>query len=342
MRVGRGRQVDGGAQVGVGIVGTVEQACQPRRACDQFFVEFVGRAADGLDEFPGAGQTLVRRGEFVETMNGVAERREFVDLVADEALVFPGASDLGAASVEFVFRRLPFAETLGRGRDELRIDAELVEETPLNITGEHLAMFVLAVDVDQRAGDRLQCRKRGGHAVDEGSGTTLAGVASHEAGVFVALEEHVERVEDVPGTRPSANVEFRAHVAPGGAGPDGGASRAGAEHETEGIEEDGLSRTRLAGDDGQPGAELDVEFRNQGEVANVERFQHGRYRIGDGKSEHGFFGCRVSQEQGRYRRLRQTPRNAMSVNPENEQTRRFGAPPPGGGQAQANPRTGGR
>ena len=178
-------QVDGCAQVRVGIVGTVEQGGQPGCARDQFLIEFVRCAANGLDELPGTGQTLVRRGEFLEPADGVTERHQFVDLIADKALVFPGAGDLGAGFLELSLRCGPRSETLRRGRCELGIDPELVEQPPLNIAGEQLAVFILAVYIDQWTRDRPQCREGGGYSVDEGPGPGFAGVATNEASGLV-------------------------------------------------------------------------------------------------------------------------------------------------------------
>ena len=139
--------------------------------------------------------------------------------------MFPGAGDLGAGFLELSCRRSSRSEMLRRGGDELGIDPELVEQPPLNIAGEQLTVFILAVYIDQWTRDRLQCREGGGYPVDEGSGSVLAGVATNEAGGFVARDEHIERVERVPDLGPAGDIEFRAHVAAGCPGPDRGAAR---------------------------------------------------------------------------------------------------------------------
>ena len=157
--------------------------------------------------------------------------------------------------------------------EERGVDAEVVEQPALHVGLEQLPMFVLAVDVDQRFGDRLQCRQRARHAVDESPGSALAGGAPDQAGGVVG-SLHGEIVQGFADMGMRAEIELGADVATGRVRPQCGASQAGAEYQRKRIEQDRLAGARFAGDDGQAAPELDVELFDQGEVADGERFQH--------------------------------------------------------------------
>ena len=228
----------------------------------------------------------MRGRHFLHAQQAVAELVQFVHLVAQQALSFACCFRSLATLVEFAGELRALAVALRGGGKQRRVHAELVEQSPLRVAGEQLAMFALAVDVDQRCSEGLQHGQRGRGAVHERPRAPFAGHPAHQAGGFFAAGEHVQPLQRIEAAGTIRHVELGAYLARVRARAHLRALDARAEHQSEGVEENGFASAGLAGDDREARAELDVEFPHQGEVANVERSEHGASglrREGNGK-----------------------------------------------------------
>ena len=118
-------------------------------------------------------------------------------------------------------------------------------------------MLVLAVQIDQDAGQLAERRAGGERAVDEGAAAALRR--------DLAPQDHfpaVRRVEDGLDRR---------RVLPG---PDEVGRGAAADQQPDGADEDGLAGAGLAGQDVQAGLELELEAVDDGQIADGEEAEH--------------------------------------------------------------------
>ena len=197
MRVRRLGELRGRAQAGVVVVEFGEARRKTRGASKQVALQLRHRVADGLHQFLGATQPLVRSGHLLHAQQAVAETVQFVHLVAQEALPFAGLGRRLAAFVQFPGELCAFAVALRRGDKQRRVHAELVEQPPLRLAGEQLPMLALAVDVDQRRREGLQYGQRGRRPVHERPRAPNARHPAHQAGGLFAAGEQIQPLERV-------------------------------------------------------------------------------------------------------------------------------------------------
>ena len=120
-------------------------------------------------------------------------------------------------------------------------------------------MFVLAVQHDER---RTEIAERGGggeRVVDEGAAASLTR--------DFAADDHLGAVGALENGLDGGEVLARA---------DEVGARASTDEQTDRVDEDGLARARLAGNDVEAGFELHLELIDHGEMANPEKTQHVR------------------------------------------------------------------
>ena len=119
-------------------------------------------------------------------------------------------------------------------------------------------MFVLAVQLDEPA-ERSRSARRGRQgAVDERAAPALAR--------DLAADDDLARRRARRSLR--CGVRF--------AGPHQIGRRAGAEQQADRLDEDGLARAGLAGQDVEAGLELDLDGLDHRKVADAEKTEHAR------------------------------------------------------------------
>ena len=213
------------------VVDALERRRKPRRVIDQMTFEHLDGLAGDLRPLTGATQALVQGGDLGDPVERIAERFEFVDLVAEQALAFAGLGDRSALRGQVATQLCPRRECVAHRLDDRGVDAEVVQEAALHIADQELAVLVLAVDVDQGFGQRAQDLERGGHAVDERPRAAFGRRASDQAGRVVVSRGDREVIEQRADLGALGDVEFRADIAPGCAGAQLRALDAGAEHQ---------------------------------------------------------------------------------------------------------------
>ncbi len=140
-------------------------------------------------------------------------------------------------------------------------------------------MLVLPVNVHQVLGEFAQ--QRAGHRspVDEGPRSTfLVDHPSDEAALRMVRVLQIVLGEKCRSGRLAAEVELGADVCPPGARPDGVRVCPITQNEPEGAEQNGLARSRLAGDHCQPVAQTDFERLHQCKIPYEEVSKHGLTR----------------------------------------------------------------
>ena len=158
---------------------------------------------------------------------------------------------------------------------EVLLPGEAVEGLELGAGEGQLAVLVLAVEGEQAAADRLQLRRRGHPALDEGAGAPggrdpapeneLLGVLRQPRGDLgqLGVVEH-----------PLGQLEHPLDVGLLGARPDDLRPRLAAHDQVERVGEDRLPGSGLAGDRVQPRAEAELGALDQQQVLDPKLKQH--------------------------------------------------------------------
>ena len=233
-------------------------------------LDLVGRAPD-LDRVGEAAQLRGKLGRFtllrVERVQLGALKGEIVDAPFPlPALDGPGGPKLGVDRVEAP------VQLRGPG-DELPVSGRRVEDPKLLGRPKEGVVRMLALQVHQAGAEVPQGPGRDRGIVDPGARTPVRGDPAAEDCLSAILEPELPaelrdlgQIRRIEGGRDLGPLRARAHHR---------AARTSAEREAERIDQDGLPRAGLPGENGQPGAELHVEPVDDREVADCEVDQHG-------------------------------------------------------------------
>ena len=188
----------------------------------------------------------------------------------------------------------------------LRGPAEAVEDLQLRGGERQLAVLVLAVEGEQALPQALQVGDGGGAAVDVRAGPPVGADAPREHDLLGVGGEQLAAL----GVQLRGQREAALDVGLGGAGAHDPGAGAPAEQQVEGVGEDGLAGAGLAGEDVQPGGQLELGPLDQEEVLDAQFVQHNRRSISERRR---IAGAGVSDRQARRRRIArragdQTPR----------------------------------
>ena len=161
--------------------------------------------------------------------------------------------------------------------DRLRLAAAIgVKQRAVAAGIEQAAIVMLAVDFDQRAAQIAQQRGGTGLVVDEGAAATIGLHRAADQQRFAGFD-----LDAIVGQQQRGAMTGGRRIEAGGnAGlrlpcPDQAAIGAGAERQPQRIEQDRLARAGFTGEDGQAGAELQVQRLDQHDIADGKRGQHG-------------------------------------------------------------------
>ncbi len=158
--------------------------------------------------------------------------------------------------------------------------AEGIEQAAVGGDVDQRAVGMLAVDLGQRTGDLAQQVEAHRLVVDGGAARAVGilDAADDEFALGIdalLLQDGEGRVRCAAARRPPSPRRARHRPAPGEESP------AGAQRQSQRIEQDGFARTRFAGEHGEALVERDVELLDQDDVANGKSGQHGRTYSGD-------------------------------------------------------------
>src|SRR5207249_3696981 len=144
----------------------------------------------------------------------------------------------------------------GRRRNERVEAAEGVEDRQMGGWIEQRVMLVLAVQLDEPGGQILERSSRRERSVDEGAAASLCGdFAANEHLLVPALEDGFDRCGIFTG-------------------PDEVARRAAAQEQPHGLDQDGLPRAGLTGQNVQAGPEFNLDGVDDREVIYFEKAEH--------------------------------------------------------------------
>ena len=136
------------------------------------------------------------------------------------------------------------------------------------------ALVVLAVDLDQRRGERAQGLHAHALVVDVGAGASVGELDPAEDQLVADLD--VLALEQRMGGVSGRKLEHRGHLALRLAVADEAAVAARAERQRQRVEQDRLARAGLSGEDRQAGREFEIQLIDQNHVADGEAREHGR------------------------------------------------------------------
>ena len=175
---------------------------------------------------------------------------------------------------EIVSRRVPAPHELGEAIAPLLAPGEAIEQQELTRRLHEPLMLVLAVELHQRVPQPLQEPHRGGSVIDEHA--VPAGPCHLPLDHELAAQQRMAGCLEDPchrAARPRLEESF--HHRRLRAGSDEVGLRTCADDQQEGIDDDGLARARLAGEDVEARAEGHRHLLDDGKVAKPELGQHG-------------------------------------------------------------------
>ena len=160
-------------------------------------------------------------------------------------IAFFGAGQFGDAAVEIG----DAARGAGHALDAVRMLGEGVEQGELVLARQQGLMLVLTMDLDQEAGGFAQHRQRHRTVVEPGARAAVAAHDAAQAQLFLVIQFLL--AQPGAGLGQGAQVEFGRHLGAFGAMADhpGIAATAGQQHQ--GIDQQRLAGTGLAGKDSQ-------------------------------------------------------------------------------------------
>ncbi len=135
------------------------------------------------------------------------------------------------------------------------------------------ALVVLAVNFDQSGAERAQHLHADRLIVDEGSCPAVGEL--HAAHDQLVLGVEIVIGQDAARRMIRREIERRGDLTVLGAGAHQCRVAAGAQRQREGVEQDRFTGAGLAGQRGEPGAEIDIQPVDQNDVANGKTRQHG-------------------------------------------------------------------
>ena len=136
---------------------------------------------------------------------------------------------------------------------------------------QQLLAIVLPVDVQQAAAQRFQLAHRHGPSVHPAGALAVAADLPLQKQGAVLLRRDAQRLRD-RGVRAGEHSTDEGLVR---AGADQLTAGALAQHGAEGVDDDGFARARLTGQGVEARLEPDVRLLDDGDIFNMEHFQHG-------------------------------------------------------------------
>jgi hypothetical protein len=161
--------------------------------------------------------------------------------------------------------------------------AEGIEQAAVGGNVHQCPVRMLAVDLRESARDLAQ-QVEAHRLVVDGRTAGAVGVLDAADDEF-ALGIDPLFLQDGEGRVAWGQRETRRHHAALGACAHQGGIAPGAQRQPQRIEQDGLARTGLPGEDGEAPLERDVELLDQDDVANGESGQHGPHFIAESRPQ---------------------------------------------------------
>ena len=172
---------------------------------------------------------------------------------------------------------LPRTVELPHLRCRFQQPAIRIEQFALRRRTQKRLVFVLAVDVDEELTGLPQLRERHRGAVDEAARASAAvDDTPHETHIVAGGKALL--VEPGAQRASVSQIELGADLGPLAALPHDCRVAPLAEHQCEGVDEDGLPRACFSGEDGETAVELELEMFDDDEVADGQSAQHLRAR----------------------------------------------------------------
>ena len=200
-----------------------------------------------FDERPQLGQSVLCRRRAVV---------QLVEVAAGGRQLAPGQARFGAAA-------------------ELRLAAERIEDVQLVGGPREPALFELTGHGDQPFAGGSQILTSSTAPPGVGTGPSVREHAPGDDQSFLALGPELgERGKLVFLEQPSGQIELRLHVGLGAIGPDEGGIPLRAEQQSDGLGQDRLAGTGLAGDRVEPGSQRKLRLVNQHEILDTQAAKH--------------------------------------------------------------------
>ena len=187
---------------------------------------------------------------------------------------------LGGVAFHLPDEHFAFAPQLAQGipagpglREEAAVAGVAVEAAEPERWIRKQEILVLRVDVHQVSGQFLQHGQGHGQVVDERTGTPgpVDDAPDEQAAV---LPVELIRLQDVPDGTVALQDEFGLDHAAFAVGSDDGGIRLAAQHEGEGAEQDGFSRTGLARNNDETLRKINLQRVNQNVIPDVKGGEH--------------------------------------------------------------------
>ena len=196
-----------------------------------------------------------------------------------QVLVGLGLGDPGAGLGQLRFGLAPLPP---RGLDALDVAGPVaVEQRAVAARVDQPAVVVLAVQLDQRRGDRPQQRGADRLVVDEGLAPAVGAQRAAQDQRLARLDLDLglgQRFAHRFGQR--GELERRGNARPLLARADQRGFRPVAEHQPERVEQDRLARPGLAGQHPEPAGEGEVQRLDQHDVPDSQTGQHPGQALG--------------------------------------------------------------
>ena len=263
------------ASAGSSVRGLGQAVDQLRQAARQRVVAFGergGRLRRRVDQACGIGEPALRRGELLPFAGRQRERGQVV-LAIGEALALLGTrARIGRGGFASFGRIAPRPPCRGKLVGERAKLPETVQQLALRLGAGERLVRVLAVQVEQQGAHFRELRQCGRPAVDPRATSALR--VEHAA--QQQLGAGIELVRREPVTRGilRAEVEGRRELGTLGAWPQLAQLETIPQQKGKGVEEDRLAGAGLAGQDREPGPELDIQRVDDDEIADRQQAQH--------------------------------------------------------------------
>ena len=206
-------------------------------------------------------------------------RRELLQFVGGVAQIIGlarGALHAGAMLLQRAGRGAAgFPQRFQRG-DVLLEPGKGIEQAAMGGGIDQRALVVLAVDLDQRAADRLQGLHADRLVVDEGAGAAVGELHAAQDHLAVSIVSRPLSARIFAGRMALGHVEHGGDLALLGAVAHEAGIAAAAERQRKGIEQDGFARAGFAGQHGKAPGEFDIEPLDQDDVADRQTRQHAK------------------------------------------------------------------
>ncbi|OIQ87792.1 hypothetical protein GALL_303230 [mine drainage metagenome] len=243
---------------------------QPASRAVLVVVDAAGGELQLLDQLGGVCQPVLLGVERVPLVGQRGQPFELGQLRDEPFALGVARAGVVPCRVQPLVERLPRAPGL-RARLALRAGLRVGVEQVARGVGAHQTLpRVLAVDVDQPLAGGAQLRQRRRAAVDEGARAPLRvdqPAQQHLVAAFKALLVQ-------PFGQLGRRIKRGRDLGPRAAGAQHRRVAALAQRQLQRIDQDGLAGAGFAGEHAEAGAELEVDFVDQHEVAQMQAPQH--------------------------------------------------------------------